>query len=97
MFKVLISKDAKIDLKDASDYYGLISKALKNKFLQNFHFTIEQLKEISYFQIRYDSFRMRQIKSFPVIIHYILDEEEGIIKIYGIRFAKQNPNNYPKI
>ena len=94
MFKVLISKDANLDFKEASEHYGMISLELKKKFRENFYSTIEQLKQIPHFQIRYDDFRMRQVKGFPVMIHYILDHE--IIKIYGVRFAQQNPKNYPK-
>lgn len=96
MFKVLISKDAKLDFKEASEHYGMISSELKKKFRENFYSTIEQLKQIPHFQIRYDDFRMRQVKGFPVMIHYILIQDREIIKIYGVRFAQQNPENYPK-
>lgn len=96
MFKVLISKDAKFDFNETSKHYGMISSELKKKFRQNFYSTIEQLKKISHFQIRYDNFRMRQIKGFPVMIHYILIKDLETIKIYGVRFAQQNPDNYPK-
>ena len=49
------------------------------------------------FQIRFDEFRLRQVKNFPVMIHYIINEEEKVVKVYGIRFAKSNPDSYPKI
>ena len=96
MIRVLISKDAKFDFKEASEHYGIISLELKNKFRQNFYSTIEQLKIIPHFQIRYDNFRMRQVKGFPVMIHYILIKDRETIKIYGVRFSQQNPDNYPK-
>ncbi|MGA9211675.1 type II toxin-antitoxin system RelE/ParE family toxin [Kaistella sp.] len=97
MFRVLISKNAKFDLKDCSDFYGSISKGLKSKFLLNFNKALEELKEFPYFQLRYDEFRMRQVNAFPVMIHYIVFEEKKIVKIYGVRFAKANPENYPKV
>ncbi|PZU91616.1 MAG: hypothetical protein DI529_00155 [Chryseobacterium sp.] len=97
MFKVSILKSAKSDLRDASDYYGTISKELKARFLTNFNDTLNQLKEIPYFQIRFDEFRVRQVKNFPVMVHYIINEEKKVVKVYGIRFAKSNPDNYPKI
>lgn len=97
MFKVSILKSAKYDLRDASDYYGAISKELKAKFLSNFNDTLNQLKEIPYFQIRFDEFRMRQVKNFPVMVHYIINEGKKVVKVYGVRFAKSNPDNYPKI
>jgi len=97
MFRILISKKSKSELKDASDFYGLISQQLKSRFLLNFNSTIEELKLNPYFQFRYNDFRMRQIKNFPVMIHYVIFEETKTVKIYGIRFAKANPENYPKI
>lgn len=97
MFRVLISKKSKSELKDASDFYGVISKQLKDRFLFNFNTTIEELKYNPYFQIRYDEFRMRKIKKFPVMIHYVIFEETKTVKVYGIRFAKANPENYSKI
>ena len=51
MFKVSILKSAKSDLRDASDYYGAISKELKARFLTNFNNTLNQLRVIPYFQI----------------------------------------------
>lgn len=83
MFKVSILKSAKSDL--------------KARFLTNFNDTLNQLKEIPYFQIRFDEFRLRQVKNFPVMIHYIISEEKKVVKVYGIRFAKSNPDSYPKI
>lgn len=97
MFRILISKKSKSELKDASDFYGLISQKLKSRFLLNFNHTIEELKLNPYFQIRYDDFRMRQIKNFLVMIHYVIFEKIKTVKIYGIRFARANPDNYPKI
>mgnify|MGYP003599940623 CR=1 FL=1 len=97
MFKVSILKSAKSDLRDGSDYYGAISKELKARFLTNFNDTLNQLKEIPYFQIRFDEFRLRQDKNFPVMVHYILYESTKTAIVFGIRFAKSNPDNYPKI
>ena len=97
MFKILISKDAKSDLSEISVFYKGISRNLQKKFIENFHLTLEQLKLSPFFQIRYDQFRMRQVKKFPVIIHFIIDTEKNTLKIFGIRHAKQNPENYPKI
>ena len=97
MFKILISKNAKSDLSDIRGFYEAISRNLEKKFLENFHLTLEQLKFNPFFQVRYDQFRMRQVKKFPVIIHFITNTEKHTVKILGIRYAKQNPENYPKI
>lgn len=97
MFKVALSKDAKQDLKGICDFYQKISPNIKLKFITNFNLTIEQLKINPYYQIRYDSFRMRQVVKFPIVIHFIVLEKSNTVQIFGIRHAKQNPENYPKI
>lgn len=56
-----------------------------------------QLEEIPFFQIRYDEMRIRQVKKFPILLHYVLYETTKTAIIYGVRFAQQNPDNYPKI
>lgn len=97
MFKILILKSAKSDLSEISNFYKIVSINLQKKFLKNFHITLEQLAFSPYFQLRYDEFRMRQVHKFPIIIHFIINEENKTIKIFGIRHSKQNPENYPKI
>jgi len=87
MFRVSVLKSAKADLKEACDFYGDIFIDLKKKFLSNFNDAINQLKKIPYFQIRYGDFRLRQVKNFPVMIHYIIIEDRKHVKVFGIRFC----------
>lgn len=96
MFSIKILKAALLDLEERTEYYNTISPSLKEKFLKNFDATLIKLQEFPYFQIRYDNFRIRQVKGFPIIIHYILLENEREIRIYGVRFGMENPLNYPK-
>ena len=96
MFKILISENAKSDLGKISSFYQMVSPKLKKKFLANFQFTLQQLKYMPFFEVRYDNFRMRQVLKFPVIIHFVIDQEKNTLKVFGIRHAKQNPENQPK-
>lgn len=96
MFTVAFSEEAVEDLDIALEYYRNISLALCEKFIKHFDETTLQLENIPYFQIRYDEMRLRKIKKFPVILHFIINSNKTVI-VHGVRFAQQNPENYPKI
>lgn len=97
MFVVLLTKEAWADLDEINDFYSNISFELGNKFIHNFDECVLQLENIPFFQIRYDEIRIRQVRKFPIILHYILYESTKTAIVFGIRFAKSNPDNYPKI
>ena len=97
MFEVILSEEALSDLDLAMDFYSNISFELGNKFMKCFDESLLQLEEIPFFQIRYDEMRIRQVKKFPILLHYVLYETTKTAIIYGVRFAQLNPDNYPKI
>lgn len=97
MFDVKLSEDALSDLDLVMDYYSNISAELGDRFLQNFDKCLLELENLPFFQIRYDEMRIRQIKKFPILLHYIVYETTETIVVFGVRFAKANPENYPKI
>lgn len=97
MFEVILSEEALSDLDLAMDLYSNISFELGNKFMKCFDEWLLQLEEIPFFQIRYDEMRIRQVKKFPILLHYVLYETTKTAIIYGVRFAKANTDNYPKI
>lgn len=95
MFTVEFSEEALEDFETALEYYRDISFELGNKFTSNFDESASQLENIPFFQIRYDEMRLRKIKNFPIIIHFTISTNKIVI-VHGVRFAQQNPENYPK-
>ncbi|HLW39387.1 MAG TPA: type II toxin-antitoxin system RelE/ParE family toxin, partial [Brumimicrobium sp.] len=87
---------AENDLDEAFKYYSNINPKLAQRFIKCVNAELNNLKEIPYYQIRYDNFRMKVVKNFPYIIHYILDEDRLIVFVYGIRNSYQNPKKYPE-
>lgn len=96
MFHVILSEEALQDLDDVLDFYSNISPRLGERLIKYFDECLLQLEDFPFFQIRYDEIRLRQIKKFPIILHFVIHEDKRII-IYGVRFAQQDPENYPKI
>lgn len=95
-FTVLISDDGLEDFEDVINYYELISETVRKKFIKEFDKTIIILSENPYYQIRYDDIRLKQVKGFPILLHFIVYTETRTVIIYGVRHGKQNPENYPK-
>ncbi len=92
-FKILLFPDAIMDIQEGIDYYKLVSNELGKKFLFQVNNTLEELKEFPFYELRYDNVRMRKVKVFPYVIHFVVNEEKNIIEIYGVRFALKNPES----
>ena len=90
-FKILLHEDAIADLKIALQYDREIGASLENRFLIQANKALEELIKNPFYQIRYDNFRMKVVKKFPYVIHFIVDENESIVYVYGIRNSLQNP------
>ena len=96
-FRVLVLDEALNDLKEACDYYDEINPKLGDRFFREVDKAFADLRKNPFYQVRYDSFRMKIVKKFPYIIHYIVDEEARKVLVFGVRNSFQNPERYPKL
>ena len=95
--KVVILSEAQDDLKEAFDHYKKIDVLLAKRFLKAAKTTVNDLKKMPMFQIKYDQIRLRIIRKFPYTIHYTVNEDNATIYIYGIRYASSDPKTWPKV
>lgn len=95
-FSIRVLAAAEEDLDEAFEYYADISPKLAERFIKIVNVALNDLKKNPHYQIRYDNFRMKIVKKFPYVIHYILDENRQIVFVYGIRNSYQDPDKYPK-
>ncbi len=95
-FKVVILPQAQDDFRDAVKYYRDIEGKLGERFIKITKSTVNELKKLPMYQIKYEQMRLRIIHKFPYSIHYIVNEEHKTIYIYGIRFAPSNPETWPR-
>jgi plasmid stabilization system protein ParE len=91
-FKIVLYDDAVTDFSKALDYYKKISPSVAKKFHSSVNTTFNELKKNPFYQIRYDNFRLKLIKKFPYLLHFIVDEKNKIVFVYGIRSSHQNPD-----
>jgi toxin ParE1/3/4 len=91
-FKIVLYDEAIADFNNALDYYRNISPAVTKKFHGAVNTTFNDLKKNPFYQIRYDNFRLKLVKKFPYILHFIIDGTTKTVFIYGIRNSHQDPN-----
>ena len=93
LFEIVLQPEAILDIQEGIDYYKSVSNELGKKFLFQINNTLTELKQFPFYEIRYDQVRMRKLKVFPYVVHFVIDEDKEIVRIYGIRFAIQNPES----
>lgn len=87
-YAILIADEAKLNIKNASDYYEKISTSLKNRFIIQLTKTIDSLKENPLqYQIRYREIRIAYTKIFSFGIHFIVEDE--MIYILNVLHTRQ--------
>lgn len=83
-----LTDEAKLNIKQASDYYLEISTSLNDKFISDLIKTIDILGENPlHFQIRYRNIRIAITKTYPFGIHFII--EGNIIHVLKVLHSKR--------
>lgn len=84
-FQILLSPAAINDIADAFEYYDSKSAGLGFEFTDTIN---KYLIKISSFptasSIRYDNVRVKPVKIFPYVIHFLVDEKTSSIIILRI-------------
>ena len=89
-FILVVSPAAIADIQKGIDYYKEIDKALGVRFHNAIKSTFNELKKNPYYQVRYKDVRIRTVKKFPYLVHFMVKRNEIII--YGVRFDKMEKN-----
>ena len=95
-YTVVILPEAEADFRDAVKYYNDINPKLGQRFVKITKSTVNDLKKMPHYQIKYDEIRLRIIYKFPYTIHFSVNDDLKIIYIWGFRYAPSNPENWPK-
>lgn len=90
-YKIRIESDAKHDIQEGISWYNSKKKGLGKSFHNEVKDHIITLKEIKFFQIRYEEVRCLPLKKFPYMIHYSLDDAKKTIVVRAILNTYHNP------
>lgn len=89
-YGVVLSPLAKIDLKNATDYYRKISVDLAKRFLKQVKESRVFISENPYaVDVMYKNIRMHLLKNFPYHLHYFIDETNNRLIVLAIEFGKK--------
>jgi plasmid stabilization system protein ParE len=89
-YDIFLHDAAKSEIKEALNYYFNISKQVAIHFSYEIDRAIEILKLNPKFEIRYKDYRVLQIGSFPYLFHFIVNETDKRVEIYGLRLTHRD-------
>lgn len=80
-YKIVIIDEAKLDYKEALNYYKDINPKLGKRFNQSFKDSLDIIKKKpELFQIRFENVRIKMLKTFPYLIHFTIYDNLIVIK-----------------
>ncbi len=91
-YKTIILPRAKQEVDEAAEYYESKSKGLGKAFYLEFKNYGKTLKNIPFFEEKYNIVRILPLKKFPYTIHFTVDEFEKIVSIQAVTSNHQDPN-----
>lgn len=94
-FKVVISKEAEIEVDDALQYYKRFSNQTAKSFQKQLNFCYKKLKENPFFQVRYLNVRGLPLSKYPYLLLFRISEEKKTVFILSVFCTHQNPEKYP--
>lgn len=91
-YHVNIDERALIEINDAIEFYDSQQAELGFEFLFAFSELVDFLQLFPKFRIRYDKIRCAQVRRFPYLVHYSLDETNKQISIHAVLHTSRDPN-----
>lgn len=91
-FRFVFSPMSLSDIEEAKNYYEETQAGLGKKFIVQLQLAISALKRNPFLaSVRYDDIRCVQLKKFPYLIHYHIDEEQFIVRIIAVYSTHREP------
>jgi len=90
-FEIIIQKRAELEVDEILEYYEQLSEGLGVRFYTEYKSVVETLKNIPFFEVKYNIVRKLPLKKFPYSIHFTVDEFEKMVSIHAITCDYQNP------
>jgi hypothetical protein len=91
-FKLKILSRAKLEVKEVTEYYESKTKGLGKAFYLEFKNYSKTLRNIPFFEVKYNIVRTLPLKKFPYTIHFSIDENEKTVSIQALTSNHQDPN-----
>ena len=94
-YNLVILPQAKEEIYKAFEYYQRISDAVLANFDNQLEEVYQNLEKNPFYQVRYKHLRAIPFKSFPFLVFFDVDQDNGIIYIYSVFHTSQDTSKYP--
>ena len=91
-FKLKILSRAKLEVNEVVQYYESTRKGLGTTFYLEFKNYSKTLRNIPFFEEKYNIVRTLPLKKFPYTIHFTVDEFEKTVSIQAVTSNHQDQN-----
>ena len=93
MFNVVVQELARLDAREAGQWYNLQKPGLSKKYTNDMVKTLRQIaRNPSAFAIRYKNIRLANFETFPYAVHFYILENDALIVVIAILHTSRNPN-----
>ena len=93
-YTIIIDERALIEIENAIEYYDFKKDGLGSEFLAEITELVSFLRLFPRFRIRYDLIRCAQVRRFPFMLHYTLDELNSRVIIHAALHTSREPINW---
>ena len=84
-FTTIFSPVALDDVEQVIGYYEQLQTGLGKRFAARLQLTLTIIKRNPFFaSVRYDNIRCAQVKKFPYLVHYHIDESRKLVTIIAV-------------
>jgi plasmid stabilization system protein ParE len=93
-FKVVVSDNAKQDIREAISYYTTeANKTVAKLFSSEIKVKFKSLKTFPKHSIRYNDVYCLPTNIFPYMIHFTINDTESLVYVHAVIHTSRNPND----
>jgi len=94
-YKITFDPAARLDIIEAIDWYNDKQRGLGIRFYKQTKTALKNIQKNPLgYAIRYKTIHTAIINKFPYMIHYVVDQDLGIIRVLAIICMYRNPENW---
>lgn len=94
-YKLITRSTFENDLKEIIYYYKCIDINLARRFLKELKkVKLYLIKDPKGFELKYKNVRQIELKKFPYLLHYFINEPDLVVYLIAITHTHKNPSDY---
>ncbi len=95
IYKLITRSTFEIDLKEIIYYYKCIDISLARRLLKELKkVKLYLIKNPKGFELKYKNVRQIELKKFPYILHYFINEPDSEVYLIAITHSHKNTSDY---